>query len=144
MSENSGDLQSQECRPLPLWAWALSILLFPAGVFVALAASRALRWRTALLLCLATYAVAMPFICTLRFLPPDMHLASSSVNTGLLLLAIAVGQLQYAIGRSHGVWTARGRRMWKFFAAIAVVFLGVGTLAALLHVVILLLRNSAH
>jgi putative copper export protein len=117
-------------RRLPGWAWLLAAVTYPAGIFVALAAARVMRWRLAVPLAIASYAFVPLGGMLLERLdrgpgPGPHHLLQ------LLWIAciVALGFVQYHIGKRRGYWTDRARRRWKIFGVTAVTLLIVDTLA---------------
>jgi hypothetical protein len=125
--ENKGTVGLPEsgARRIPLWGLIVGVILFPLGFFIALAAARALRWRIAVPLALGTYLLMVLFVRGMALAGAESPRCQGFVLLGFGFYYIAVGQLQYAIGRDHGLWSDRGRRIWRIvgFTAMAVVLL---------------------
>jgi hypothetical protein len=117
--------QAETLRPVPLWGWVLAALFFPPGIFIAMAVAGALRWWLASVLAAASYLLMILFLPGLAMTgntqaPNLMH---SYMLLALFLYFAGIGQLQYSIGRKHGLWTPRARRMWWFFGALLLLFI---------------------
>jgi tetrahydromethanopterin S-methyltransferase subunit D len=123
MSENGGDSQSRECRPIPVWGWILAAFLFPGGIFVGLAAARALRWWMAVLLALGSFGI---FYVLVTIAESGQESCSPAAILAILWFYVAAGQFQYNIGCRHSLWTGGATRIWKgigwITVAIAAVF----------------------
>ncbi len=116
-----------ELRALPQWAWALAIVFFPVGPFIALGAARGIRWSSAILLAVASYALGLVFVYGMvvtEELPGDSERIQSFVLLGFLFYFISVGQLQHALGDKAGAWGGKAKRAWRTFGWIAVVGIG--------------------
>ncbi|HET6442516.1 MAG TPA: hypothetical protein VFH53_09080 [Phycisphaerae bacterium] len=117
--------QPRSLRRIPVWGWILGALFFPPGIFIVLAVARALAWRRAIVLALLAYGLWDLMIYGSVISAPG-HLSHEYSFLGVILYMIAVGQLQYAIGQKHGLWSERGRRMWKIFGYTAAVLFALG------------------
>ncbi len=121
----TGETRSDpELRALPQWAWALAILFFPVGPFIALGAARAIRWSSAILLAVASYALGLVFVYGMivtQDLPGGGERVQSFVLLGFLFCFISVGQLQHALGDRAAAWSDKAKRAWRTFRWIAVV-----------------------
>jgi hypothetical protein len=96
-------------------------IFFPPGIFIVLAASRAMRWPWAILLTIASYGVPLLFALGMKYIQYESALARNYTLLGLWLYVACVGQLQYSIGRRHGVWSWQGRRIWWIFGIVWIV-----------------------
>jgi len=117
MSEHGGDWQSRECRPIPVWGWILAAFLFPAGIFIALAATRALRWWMAVFLALGSFGI---FYVLVTIGESGQESCSPAAILAILWFYVAAGQFQYNIGRRHSLWTSEAARIWKGIGWITV------------------------
>ena len=115
--------EAQPCRPLPVWAWALAAVLFPPGVFVAMAVAHALKWRGALFLAVLSYGLMMLYVTGLALVSDRSLLPHNYLLLGLWLSHGCAGLTQYAIGCRAGLWTARGLWVWRLVGAFYVVVL---------------------
>ena len=123
MSENGGGSQSPEGRPIPVWGWIVGILLFPGGMFVALAAARAIRWWAAMLFAIGSFGIYY-MLATIAESEPDFLCGPAAV-LAITWFCVAAGQFQYSIGRRHNLWTREATRIWKVIGWITVVLAAV-------------------
>jgi hypothetical protein len=132
---------AQPLRRLPIWAWLLGSLLFPEGLFICLAATKAMRWWAAVILAIASVIPNILMIQGERE-AHDIHgIAKVCLDLSGFLYQACVGQFIYSIGRSHGVWTDVGRRIWWYFGVTWLVIFYAGCLALAL---VLLLRHFGY
>ena len=103
-------------RALPGWAWLLAVLTWPLGGFIALAVAGVIRWWPAVVLSILFY-VPVPLAAP--------HLDASDPRGSLpwvMLMftwMIALGAVQYWLGKRHGYWSRQARRIWTAFAVLA-------------------------
>ncbi|GEP43938.1 hypothetical protein [Brevifollis gellanilyticus] len=134
---SDGDLPLH-MRPLPQWAWMLSVLVFPASVFLAFGAARLLSWSRALVLAVVSGVSSIGFVQLMVYL--ESHDVSWWI-TGLTNLAgfvmyLGWGFLIYRIGLRHGLWTPTARKLWR---AIGWGMVGMIMLSAFLHLILAVL-----
>jgi uncharacterized protein (DUF433 family) len=121
---SAGDTGGESARPLrqiPAWGWVVGAIFFPPGIFIVLAASRAMRWPWAILLAIASYGVLLLFPLGMKYIQYESALARNYTLLGLWLYLACVGQLQYSIGRRHGVWPWQARRIWWIVGIVWIV-----------------------
>jgi hypothetical protein len=80
-----------------------------------------MRWPCAILLAIASYGVLLLFVLGLKYIQYESALARDYILMGLWLYLACVGQLQYSIGRRHGVWSRQARRIWWIFGIFWIV-----------------------
>jgi len=107
----------------------LGAIFFPPGIFILLAASRALRWPWAILLAIASCAVLLLFPLGMKYVQYETALAHNYTLLGLCLYLACTGQLQYSIGRRHGVWSEQARRIWWIFGIAWIFIASMGVVA---------------
>jgi hypothetical protein len=118
---NAAGAPARLLRHIPAWGWVVGAIFFPSGIFIVLAASRAMRWPWAILLTIASYGVPLLFALGMKYIQYESALARNYTLLGLWLYVACVGQLQYSIGRRHGVWSWQGRRIWWIFGIVWIV-----------------------
>jgi hypothetical protein len=116
-------------RRIPAWGWVLGAIFFPPGIFIVLAASRVLRWPRAILLAIASYGVLLLFPLGMKYIQYETALAHNYTLLGLWLYLACIGQLQYSIGRMHGVWSWQARRIWWIFGIVWIVVASMAVIA---------------
>ena len=111
-------------KPLPMWAWLLAALFFPAGHFIALSAAKIHSWKRGIILsitCYATLNAAVPF---LMFQSENATRIVQMLALDVLYVAwIAWGYAAYRIGQKAHYWSAQARRLWRMMAWIGAVML---------------------
>lgn len=131
-------LPSSSLRPLPPWAWALTVLVFPAGGFVALGSARALSWTCAVLLAVISTGTTIGFVQLMVYL--ESHEANNLVRGLANLAGVAMfwgwGFLIYRIGLRKGLWSPVARQCWRVFGWVIG---GILMLSALLNGVLAVL-----
>ena len=131
--------KDREPRTLPDWAWGLAIMFHPAGLFIALAAARAIRWSSAIVLAAVSYLGLAAFVVAMMWaegLPRRSYETSRLVLFGVGAYFLTVGYVQYRLGLRAHLWTERATKAWRAggcLAIICVVFIVVGLI---LHAVI--------
>jgi hypothetical protein len=109
----------------------LGAIFFPPGVFIVLAVAKALRWWAALVLAILSSGVGMLLAYGEGLKPVGPPTALGMYLTlGFLFYLACVGQLQYSIGRRHGVWSWQGRRIWWMFGIFWIVVASMAVVAA--------------
>jgi len=129
---SADDTGGESARPLqriPAWGWVLGAIFFPSGIFIVLAVSRAMRWPWAILLAIASHGVLLLFPLGMKYIQHESALARNYTLLGLWLCCACVGQLQYSIGRRHGVWSWQARRIWWIFSIVWIVFASMAVIA---------------
>ena len=115
-------VHGQGYRRLPPWAWTLAAIIWPVGVFVALAAARVMRWWQSLLavvaVCLLCAGVSHFGAIAARPSGPTWAPAVFFAAVGLLLFGVT--ELQYRIGKRRGYWSHQALRVWDIVAVPAV------------------------
>lgn len=118
---NAAGTPAKPPRRIPAWGWVLGAIFFPSGIFIVLAASRAMRWSWAILLSIASYGIVLLFALGMKCIQYESALACNYTLLGLWLYLGCVGQLQYSIGRRHDVWSWQARRIWWIFGIVWIV-----------------------
>jgi hypothetical protein len=115
---------------IPAWGWVVGAIFFPPGIFIVLAVAKALRWWAAVVLAILSYGVEMLLAYGYSLDPAGPPTALSTYLTlGFLFYLACVGQLQYSIGRRHGVWSWQARRIWWIFGIVWIVVASAGVVA---------------
>jgi hypothetical protein len=117
-------------RTLPPWVWVLGALLFPAGVFLALAAARVLAWRAGVALAVVGHAA---LVAAVLLLMPYLNATGPTTSTlaalVLFLLLAGTGFWQYRIGRARGYWSTQAVRIWKIIGVVVIALMIIDVLA---------------
>ena len=114
----------REPRALPDWAWGLALIFHPPGLFIALAAARAIRWSTAVVLAIVSYLGMVAFVLGMMWaesLPQGSYRTSKLVLFGMGAYFLAVGYVQYRLGLRARLWTERATRAWQAVGCLAIV-----------------------
>jgi hypothetical protein len=119
-----------------MWAWILGAIAFPSGPFICLGAAKALRWWAAIVLAVLAHGIHILMIRGMEEVQNTHGIVSMYVLLAGFLYIACVGQLQYSIGRRHGVWTDAGRRLWWLFGVLWI-FIFALMCATLLFVLVL-------
>jgi len=120
-------------RHVPTWAWVLGALFYPEGIFICLGVARAIRWWAAALLTLASLGYVLLFAKCVS--TPTPNAEGSFISLGYVFYMGCVGLLQYVIGQRRGLWTRGGRWVWQLGGYFLMALAALGTLNALLHLV---------
>ena len=130
---NASDAPARTLRRIPAWGWVLGAIFFPSGIFIVLAVAKALRWWAAVVLAILSYGVEVLLVYGYSLKPAGPPTAISTyLSLGFLLYLACVGQLQYSIGRRHGVWSWQARRIWWIFGIVWIVFASMAVVATCL------------
>jgi hypothetical protein len=132
-AEAAAGAPTEPLRQIPAWGWVVGAIFFPPGIFIVLAVAKALRWWAAIVLAILSYGVEMLLVCGYSLKPAGPPTALSTYLTlGFLFYLACVGQLQYSIGRRHGVWSWQARRIWWIFGIVWIVAASAGVVATCL------------
>ena len=107
-----------EPRALPDWAWGLALICHPPGLFIALAAARAIRWSTALVLALVSWLIMAAFVYGMMVMESEG--GENPVLLGMGAYFVAVGYVQYRFGLRADLWTDRAIRLWRKVGCVAI------------------------
>ena len=122
--EANGAESDRQPRALPDWAWGLAIIFHPLGLFIALAAARAMNWSIAVPLAVLSYVGLAAFVFGMMWaegLPEGSAYASRLMLFAMGAYYLAVGYVQYRIGLRSRLWTERATRAWHAVGCLAIV-----------------------
>ena len=129
---------SPRYRRMPVVVWFLTVPIWPAGVWIVMAAAKVMRWWECLIAIAASYGLCGGFGILMaelegREVPVQVPTGAALIG-GVLLCAI--GYAQYRIGHRRGYWSDQARRVWRILAVTVAILLPLSLVAhaLLLHV----------
>jgi len=129
-ADNAAGPPARPLRRIPAWGWVLGAIFFPSGIFIVLAVAKALHWWTAVVLAILSWGVGMLLAYGHSLKPAGPPTALGTyVTLGLFFYLACIGQLQYSIGRRHGVWSEQARRIWWIFGIVWIVVASMAVIA---------------
>jgi hypothetical protein len=119
-----GNRRAEALRRLPWWVWLAGAIFFPAGIFAALGIARAIKPWKAVWLAVASFFLDRLWLEGGACVADLSTLIRMYVALGGLSCLGLIGIFQYFIGSKCGLWTARGRRIWKAVMIVWLCWLG--------------------
>jgi len=129
-------------KRLPSWGWCLTLIGFPASVFVAFGFARVLKWQKSIALaviCLASiagFAALMIHLQENQGKDDPVDLTMMFANDAGVLMIMAWCYLIYRLGNKASYWTPSLLRSWRrakwlAIALICLVFVSITGVLAL-------------
>jgi len=122
-------------RTLSPLAWALAVLFFPTGVFIALGSARLLSWPRSIAWALLSYGSVIGFVGLMHTLERSgaREAVRTMALTGGMLMIFAWALMIYRIGRRASYWSPAVLRGWRRAGWFAVAAMALGAVNATLH-----------